>query len=113
MPLYVLQSGPSLAVYESLWWLILGILSSIGLGTGLHSGVMFLWPFVMSVILNVNDICESSNFSATYNHPCALQCLGEKKDGSDTFFSTFMLLAPSVVLWGSGTAIGMRAHCAT
>ena len=41
--------APSLAVHESLWWLVLGILSSIGLGTGLHSGLMFLWPFVMSV----------------------------------------------------------------
>ena len=98
--------APSLAVHESLWWLILGILSSIGLGTGLHSGLMFLWPFVMAVILNVES-CKSASFSATYNHPCALGCdASTSSDGTDTFFNTFMLLFPSIVLWGSGTAIG-------
>ena len=60
---------PSLMAYEAVWWLLLGILSSIGLGTGLHSGIMFLWPFVMAVITNV-EACGSTSFSAQYNHPC-------------------------------------------
>ena len=42
---------PQNFVVEATWWLTLGILSSVGLGTGLHSGIMFLWPFCMSVIL--------------------------------------------------------------
>ena len=41
---------PSLYAYEFAWWLVLGILSSIGFGSGLHSGIMFLWPFVMRVV---------------------------------------------------------------
>ena len=58
--------APRLAVVESLWWLVLGILSSVGLGTGLHSGIMFLWPFCMLVILQA-EACQSTNFVATYN----------------------------------------------
>jgi hypothetical protein len=33
---------PQMYAYEFFWWLVLGILSSIGFGTGLHSGIMFL-----------------------------------------------------------------------
>lgn len=95
---------PELYAFEGAWWLVLGILSSIGLGTGLHSGIMFLWPFCMSVILRVES-CRSTNFIAMYNHPCNMQC-DEREDGSASFFNTLVLLWPSVVLWGSGTAIG-------
>lgn len=98
---------PYLAAYEALWWLVLGILSSIGLGTGLHSGIMFLWPFTMAVILRA-EACKSTGFSAMYNHPCSLGCATTSGDGDGTltFFNTLLLLWPSVVLWGSGTAMG-------
>lgn len=33
------------------WWLMLGILSSIGLGSGLHSGLLFLFPHFLKVCL--------------------------------------------------------------
>ena len=97
---------PAALAYEAAWWVGLGILSSIGFGTGLHSGIMFLWPFVMSVILSAEG-CQSTNINALYNHPCSLKCGGaDAPDGSLTFFKTFLLLAPAVFLWGSGTAIG-------
>ena len=32
----------AVVAFEAVWWLVLGILSSIGFGTGLHSGIMFL-----------------------------------------------------------------------
>ena len=96
---------PQLYVYEAAWWLVLGVLSSIGLGTGLHSGIMFLWPFAMSVITNA-EACGTTSFSATYNHPCSLKCGETVKGGVPGFFNTLLLLWPSVVLWGSGTAIG-------
>ena len=44
-PLFTVE----LLANEFIWWLVLGILSSIGFGTGLHSGIMFLWPFVIQV----------------------------------------------------------------
>jgi hypothetical protein len=31
------------------WWIGLGILSSIGLGTGMHSGLLFLFPHMLKV----------------------------------------------------------------
>ena len=98
---------PQVQAYEAAWWLTLGILSSIGLGTGLHSGIMFLWPFSMSVILRA-EACRSTAFNAMYNHPCNLQCetTSGAGDGSLTFLNTLLLLWPTVILWGSGTAIG-------
>ena len=73
---------------------MLGVLSSIGFGTGLHSGIMFLWPFVMAVILTAEG-CGSTDFSATYNHPCNLSCQS-RNDSSLTFFNTLLcaLVAP-------------------
>ena len=32
-----------------IWWIGLGILSSIGLGTGMHSGLLFLFPHMLKV----------------------------------------------------------------
>lgn len=32
--------------YLVFWWVGLGILSSVGLGTGMHSGLLFLFPFI-------------------------------------------------------------------
>ena len=34
----------------AVWWVGLGVLSSIGLGTGMHSGILFLWPHVFKVV---------------------------------------------------------------
>jgi len=42
-----------LAAREAAWWVTLGVLSSVGFGTGLHSGLMFLFPHVMNVVLTV------------------------------------------------------------
>lgn len=33
----------------AVWWLGLGVLSSVGLGTGMHSGILFLFPHVLKV----------------------------------------------------------------
>lgn len=35
----------------AIWWISLGILSSIGLGTGMHSGILFLFPHILKVSL--------------------------------------------------------------
>ena len=32
-----------------IWWIGLGILSSIGLGTGMHSGLLYLFPHMLKV----------------------------------------------------------------
>lgn len=100
-PLYTAQ----LWAYEALWWLVLGILSSIGFGSGLHSGIMFLWPFVMRVILKA-EANQTTRFSTIYNHPCGLYLWGENGDGTNTFLNQLILVWPAALLWGAGTAIG-------
>jgi len=95
--------GVQLFVYEALWWLVLGVLSSIGFGTGLHSGIMFLWPFVMQVVLQA-DVCRSTDFVSTYNHPCVMQC-GATGSGA-SFLGKLLKVLPAAVLWGIGTALG-------
>ena len=36
-------------VQYAVWWIGLGVLSSIGLGTGVHSGLLFLFPHILKV----------------------------------------------------------------
>ena len=51
--------------------------------------------------------CASTRFPASYNHPCALECTDAiRNDGSYSYLNTLLILLPSVVVWGSGTAIG-------
>ena len=33
----------------AVWWVGLGVLSSIGLGSGIHSGLLFLFPHMLKV----------------------------------------------------------------
>eukprot|EP01083_Nonionella_stella_P250035 863966_1 len=53
------------------WWIGLGVLSSVGLGTGMHSGILFLFPHIAEVCLAATE-CESLNF-ATHG-PRAFLC---------------------------------------
>lgn len=94
---------PGLVAYEVGWWLLLGILSSIGFGSGLHSGIMFLWPFVMQTILTT-ETCNSTDFISMYNHPCALQCTGAGTGSS--FVGKLLKVLPAAIVWGVGTALG-------
>eukprot|EP01038_Epipyxis_sp_PR26KG_P006494 gene6494-8929_t len=45
------------------WWVGLGILSSIGLGSGLQSGVLFLFPHIIKVCL-VAQTCKTLDFES-------------------------------------------------
>ena len=45
------------------WWVGLGILSSIGLGSGLQSGVMFLFPHIIKTCLAAQT-CQTLDFES-------------------------------------------------
>jgi hypothetical protein len=98
-----------LAMKEALWWIILGVLSSIGFGTGLHSGLMFLFPHVMQVVTAAESCHTSEGLVTWYHHPCKFDChmtTGPKDDSTVTFFRLWSLVTLQCVLWGAGTAMG-------
>jgi vacuole membrane protein 1 len=59
---FVLAPGPHEAYkmialdigYFSMYWIILGIASSVGLGTGLHTFVLYLGPHIATVTMAAN-----------------------------------------------------------
>jgi membrane protein YqaA with SNARE-associated domain len=98
-----------LIVTEVAWWVILGILSSVGFGTGLHSGLMFLFPHVMQVVGAAEACHTTEGLVAWYQHPCKLDChtTSGPKDGSTvTVFRLWMMVTIQCMLWGIGTAVG-------
>lgn len=94
-----------------IWWLALGILSSIGLGCGMHSGLLFLFPHVY-FICSTSEFCNSLNFDSRVNMWKSLltagnyfECLG-KDDGNVTLSKLFLKAYPYCFIWGVGTALG-------
>ncbi|KAJ1638202.1 hypothetical protein T492DRAFT_900323 [Pavlovales sp. CCMP2436] len=98
-------------VREATWWITLGILSSVGFGTGLHSGLMFLFPHVMNVVLTVESCQSTTGLITAYTHPCKLECslTPGVDDGSATFLAIVAKVWPACFLWGFGTGTGLSA----
>jgi len=92
----------------AVWWLGLGILSSIGLGTGMHTGLLFLFPHIMKVCLAATT-CQSINFESRNDmwlrsDPSSFVCLSQGSGLS--FIELFKKVFFPCFLWGTGTAIG-------
>jgi len=97
------------AMIEAGWWILLGVLSSIGFGTGLHSGLMFLFPHIMQVVGAAEACHTTTGLVGWYQHPCKLDCSttsGPKDDSTVTFLRLWALVTIPCMLWGFGTAIG-------
>lgn len=95
-----------------IWWLGLGILSSIGLGSGLQSGVLFMFPHIFRVVLTANT-CKTLDFDSNSNmwfrQPDTLfQCPLEVTSTSTpvTFYGLWMKVILILFLQSTGTAIG-------
>lgn len=98
-----------LAMQEAFWWILLGVLSSVGFGTGLHSGLMFLFPHVMQTVAAAESCHTTDGLISWYTHPCKLQCsttVGPKDDSTVTFLRLWALVTVQCMLWGAGTAVG-------
>lgn len=80
----------------------MGFLSSFGLGTGLHTFVLYLGPFIAQATLAATE-CNRTDI-ATYG-PNAFICV-EKGTVAPSFFELWQLIAIEAFLWGAGTAIG-------
>ena len=64
-------------VLFAFYWILLGVASSIGLGTGLHTFVLYLGPHIAKVTLAANQ-CNAvpqlmpSRWRFSYFEPCQL-----------------------------------------
>jgi hypothetical protein len=85
------------------YWIALGILSSIGLGTGLHTFFLFLSPHIVE-ITTAAYTCGNLNFKVFGEG--SFICHGEPNPESVTILSIFSKIRMQVFFWGFGTAIG-------
>lgn len=83
----------------------LGILSSVGLGTGLHTFVLYLGPHIAMVTLAAT---ECGTLSIPTTGPLAFTCpVGSTVDANSVTFSGLLWkVCGACFLWGAGTAIG-------
>uniref|UniRef100_A0A7S0R933 Vacuole membrane protein 1 n=1 Tax=Chlamydomonas leiostraca TaxID=1034604 RepID=A0A7S0R933_9CHLO len=91
------------------WWIGLGVLSSIGLGTGMHSGLLFLFPHMLKVCLAA-ETCGHVAFDTMQDVWYSSEPLHCGDDapapGSVTYWAIFRKVAVTAMLWGAGTALG-------
>jgi len=91
------------------WWMGLGILSSVGLGTGMHTGMLFTFPHAFQTVMAAEG-CGNLHFNSNANmwsRPAesAFTCLSEDQVDVPYLNLVFKIL-PVFVVWGLGTAVG-------
>uniref|UniRef100_UPI0037E7D496 vacuole membrane protein 1-like isoform X2 n=1 Tax=Semicossyphus pulcher TaxID=241346 RepID=UPI0037E7D496 len=93
---------------KTLWcayWVGLGILSSVGLGTGLHTFLLYLGPHIASVTLAAYE-CGSVDFPEP-PYPDQIVCPQlEAPAGSISLWTIISKVRLEACMWGAGTAIG-------
>jgi vacuole membrane protein 1 len=114
-PHRVVVHAINFAFMYTIWWVGLGILSSIGLGTGMHSGLLFLFPHIMQVCMAAQE-CGSMEFRSASNiwfqSTNCFVCVNEidsdlpSRESNVTFFQIWLRVVLPCMLWGAGTAIG-------
>lgn len=89
------------------WWVGLGVLSSIGMGTGIQSGLLFLFPHMLKVCLAI-EACGHSEFSILHDVWYSYEPFhcGAVPRGKPDFWSMYQKVALTSMLWGAGTALG-------
>uniref|UniRef100_A0A8C9WYB2 Vacuole membrane protein 1 n=1 Tax=Sander lucioperca TaxID=283035 RepID=A0A8C9WYB2_SANLU len=92
---------------KTLWcayWVGLGILSSVGLGTGLHTFLLYLGPHIASVTLAAYE-CGSVDFPEP-PYPDQIVCPQQNSPGSISLWTIISKVRLEACMWGAGTAIG-------
>ena len=110
---YLEMADHALFVYlrkQMLWclyWIFLGILSSVGLGTGLHTFVLYLGPHIARVTLAAYE-CSSVEFPEP-PYPDDVLCpevVGESKPEEISIWLIMNKVRLEAMMWGLGTGIG-------
>ena len=99
----------------TIWWVGLGILSSIGFGMGLQSGMLFLYPHVFATVLAAQS-CNSTNFVSETNmwfrnpanlYVCPAGGVSESSAAASVdYWDIWYKIFPSCFLQAAGTALG-------
>lgn len=88
-----------------LYWAGLGILSSIGLGSGLHTFVLYLGPHIAAVTLAAHE-CGSLDFPEP-PYPDEIICPpGDTAGETMSLLSIMAKVRLEAFMWGAGTALG-------
>lgn len=88
------------------YWIILGVASSIGLGTGLHTFVLYLGPWIAKVTLVAQE-CQT--IPRMIPNKWSFQTFDDCPQNVANpigFFEILMSVQFEAFLWGLGTAIG-------
>ncbi|KAI1295426.1 Vacuole membrane protein 1 [Halotydeus destructor] len=101
------QKYVSLAQKHLLWcgyWVGLGILSSVGFGTGLHTFLLYLGPHIAAVTLAAHE-CGSLRFPEP-PYPDEIICPENAVKEDVSLWSIISKVRVEAFMWGAGTALG-------
>jgi len=95
----------------AIYWIILGIASSIGFGTGLHTFVLYLGPWIAKFTMAANECGHIPlPLPSKYNFSHFEKCMPLVQSPENTYEVSVLQIYFSVIfeafLWGLGTAIG-------
>eukprot|EP00049_Salpingoeca_infusionum_P018264 m.356443 g.356443 ORF g.356443 m.356443 type:complete len:389 (+) comp17544_c0_seq1:188-1354(+) len=98
-------------LHEGAYWIILGVLSSVGLGTGLHTFVLFLGPYIAQVTIHAYA-CGTFDFLSqmdVYNRDTWDDVVCATPEDGVLDVSVWSVIAAvrfAFMCWGLGTAMG-------
>lgn len=99
-------------VYEAMFWCFLGILSSVGLGTGLHTFILYLGPYMAQYTMHAYT-CNSTEFASELRSTqrstwANVLCLEPPEEGFPpmTVWRVMQNVEFPAFFWGCGAAIG-------
>jgi membrane protein YqaA with SNARE-associated domain len=103
----------------AVWWLGLGVLSSVGLGTGMHSGLLFLFPHIFFIVSSAEK-CNNLDFDARVNMWSNVMkpgdtfaCIHPQPRYDVSLIALLIKSFSACLLWGIGTALGELPPYAT
>ncbi|CAH0595072.1 unnamed protein product [Chrysodeixis includens] len=87
------------------WWVVLGVCSSVGLGTGLHTFLLYLGPHIARVTLAAYE-CGALNFPEP-PYPNDIICPAEiDPNNTVSIWNIMSKVRIESMMWGIGTALG-------
>ncbi|PSN51347.1 Vacuole membrane protein 1 [Blattella germanica] len=91
--------------FTCFYWLGLGVLSSVGLGTGLHTFLLYLGPHIASVTLAAYE-CGGLNFPEP-PYPDEIICPEvPDPEWEASIWNIMAKVRLEAMMWGAGTALG-------